>query len=659
MRGGRNTRLVPNGAAGPETEPPSRPRTKVARWRRPFTADARTVPSPFSPIDDYLHQLHQQLSALGDGRVASYIPELTKADPRHFGIAIATVDGRVYEVGDARERFTIQSISKPLVYGAALEDRGVERVRRAVGVEPSGEAFNSISLEPGTGRPMNPMINAGAIAMSSLVAGAGREARRERVLSAISAYAGRELDVDEAVFESERSTGHRNRAIGHLLRNYEIIGDDPDEALDLYFRQCAVRVDCRDLAWIGATLANGGTHPVTGRQAVRREFVGSILSVMATCGVYDFSGEWTDRVGLPAKSGVGGGIVAVLPGQLGIGVYSPALDERGNSVRGVRACEALSQDLGLLGLQPPRASAATVRASYTLAAVRSKRRRPLAEERVLAETGERVRVLELQGDLRFTTFEPVLHLISLQVQQAQPLVAVVLDFKRVTQVDRAATRLLVALIAQCTAREVSVALTRVRRGDLLASLDAEMDPRAAAALHFHPQLDLGLEACERELLRRAGLAPGLAAAQELPLAAHGLCHGAAAEDLAFLEPLLVRSHFEPGALLVHRGDPGDSIYLLLRGQVSVVVDLPGGGFKRLATLSAGMAFGELALITGGRRTADVRADTPVECATLDAATFARLERERPALTILLLRNLLQGVGRMALQLTVEVAALEG
>jgi len=398
---------------------------------------------------------------------------------------------------------------------------------------------------------------------------------------------------------------------------------------------------------------------------VRREFVGSILSVMATCGVYDFSGEWTDRVGLPAKSGVGGGIVAVLPGQLGIGVYSPALDERGNSVRGVRACEALSQDLGLHGLQPPRASAATVRASYTLAAVRSKRRRPLAEERVLAEQGERVRVLELQGDLRFTTFEPVLHLISLQVQQAQQvqpaqsLVAVVLDFRRVTQVDRAATRLLVALIAQCTAREVSVALTRVRRGDLLASLDAEMDPRAAAALHFHPQLDLGLEAGERELLRRAGLAPGLAAAQELPLAAHGLCHGAAAEDLAFLEPLLVRSHFEPGALLVHRGDPGDSIYLLLRGQVSVVVDLPGGGFKRLATLSGGMAFGELALITGGRRTADVRADTPVECATLDAATFARLERERPALTILLLRNLLQGVGRMALQLTVEVAALEG
>jgi glutaminase len=476
------------------------------------------------------------------------------------------------------------------------------------------------------------------------------------VLSAISAYAGRELDIDEAVFESERATGHRNRAIGHLLRNYEIIGDDPDDALDLYFRQCSVRIDCRDLALIGATLANGGTNPVTGRQAVRFEFVGSILSVMATCGVYDFSGEWTDRVGLPAKSGVGGGIVAVLPGQLAIGVYSPALDERGNSVRGVRACEAISRDLGLHWLQPPRASAATVRASYTLAAVRSKRRRPDAEERLLATQGERVRVLELQGDLRFTTFEPVLHRIA---AEPQALVAVVLDFKRVTQVDRAATRMLVALIALCAERGVRVALTRVRRGHLLAALDAEMDPRAAAALQFHPQLDLGLEACERELLHRAGVAVVPTPTQALTLAAHAICQGAQAEDVALLEALVQRAHFEPGVLLVRRGDPGDAIYLLLRGQVSVVVDLADGGHKRLATLTAGMTFGELALIAGGRRSADVRADTAVECATLDAAAFARLERDRPAFSILLLRNLLQVVGRTALHLTAEVAALEG
>jgi len=609
-----------------------------------------------SPIDDYLTQLHRRLAGVRDGHVASYIPELAKADAAHFGIVIATVDGRVYEAGDTRARFTIQSISKPLVYGVALEDRGPERVRQVVGIEPSGEAFNSISLEPGTGRPMNPMINAGAIATSSLVAGADRDARRARVLEAMSAYAGRELDVDESVFESERVTGHRNRAIGHLLRNYEIIAGDPEEALDTYFRQCSVRVDCRDLALVGATLANGGTHPVTGRQAVRAEFVGSILSVMATCGVYDFSGEWTDRVGLPAKSGVGGGIVAVLPGQLGIGVYSPALDERGNSVRGVQACEAISRELGLHGLQPPRAAAAAVRASYTLAAVRSKRRRPEAENRVLAEQGERVRVFELQGDVRFTTFEPVLHRIA---GEPDSLAAVVLDFKRVAHVDRAATRLLAALVALCAGRGVRVLLTRVRRGELLGALDAEIHPAAAPALQFHPQLDLGLEACERELLRLAGVVPVAAQAPAIALAAHAFCAGAAPGDIAHLESIVERSQFEAGSLLVRRGEPGDAIYLLLRGQVSVVVDLPGGGHKRLATLTAGMGFGELALVSGGVRSADVRADTTVECATLGAAAFARLEAERPALGIVLLRNLLRGAGRTALQLTAEVAALEG
>jgi glutaminase len=607
-----------------------------------------------SPIQDYLDRLHRELAGVHEGQVATYIPELAKADPAAFGIVIATVDGRVYEVGASRQRFTIQSISKPLVYGVALEDRGLARVRQAVGVEPSGEAFNSISLEPGTGRPMNPMINAGAIATSSLVAGDTRAARLARVLGAISAYAGRALDIDEAVFESERATGHRNRAIGHLLRNYDIVGDDPDDALDLYFRQCSVRIDCRDLALIGATLANGGTHPLTGVQALRAEFLGPVLSVMTTCGVYDFTGEWIDRVGLPAKSGVGGGIVAVLPGQLGIGVFSPPLDERGNSVRGVRACEAISRDLGLHFLQPPRAAGATVRAAYTLAQVRSKRRRPAAEAELLAAQGDAVRVLELQGDLHFSTIEPVLHRI---VADERPLQAVVLDFKRVSHVDRAAARLLAALISRCAAQGRQVVLTRVRRGDLLAALDAEMDPRAAPALAFHPQLDLGLEACERRLLERHGIAAALPTLAGL--ADHGLCQGATPADVAHLQSLVGRCQFEPGALVLRRGEPADAVYLLLRGQVSVVVDLPGGGHKRLATLTAGMSFGELGLLGGGVRSADVRADTGVECATLDAATLERLQVERPALAITLLRNLLKGATRTAVQLTAEVAALEG
>lgn len=432
------------------------------------------------------------------------------------------------------------------------------------------------------------------------------------------------------------------------------MGSDPEDALDLYFRQCSVRIDCRDLALIGATLANGGTHPLTGVQALRPELVGPVLSVMTTCGAYDFSGEWIDRVGLPAKSGVGGGIVAVLPGQLGIGVYSPALDERGNSVRGVRACEALSRDFGLHFLQPPRAAGSTVRAAYTLAQVRSKRRRPAAEAALLAAHGDAVSVLELQGDLHFSTIEPVLHRI---VADQRPPQAVVLDFKRVTHVDRAAARLLASWISGCAAQGRQVVMTRVRRGDLLAALDAEMDPRAAPALSFHPQLDLGLEACERRLLAQHGLTAEVAPSGGL--LAHGLCRGAAPADLAHLETRVGRRQFEAGAAVLRRGDAAEAVYLLLRGQVSVVVDLPGGGHKRLATLVAGMSFGELGLLAGGVRSADVRADTAVECATLDAGTLERLQVERPALAIVLLRNLLESATRTAVLLTTEVAALEG
>jgi glutaminase len=607
-----------------------------------------------SPIQDYLEQLHRTLAAVHDGRVATYIPELARVDPGLFGIAIATVDGRVYEVGDTRERLTIQSISKPLVYGMALEDRGVEQVRRTVGVEPSGDAFNSISLEPVTGRPMNPMINAGAIATTALVAGATRQMRLERVLAAMSAYAGRALTIDEAVFESERATGHRNRAIGHMLRTYDILTEDPEAALELYFRQCSVLVDCRDLALMAATLANGGTHPITGAAAVRAEFVGPILSVMATCGVYDFTGEWVYRVGLPAKSGVGGGIIAVLPGQLGIGVISPPLDERGNSVRGVKACEAISRDLGLHFLQPPRASGSTVRASYTLAELRSKRRRSPDESRLLTEHGSEVRVFELQGDLHFSTIEPVLRAL---VDDARPLHCAVLDFKRVTDVDRAATSMLAALIARCAARGQHLVLTRVRRGGLLAALDTELDPRTTGAFSFQPQLDVGLEWCERKLLARHGPpepARGIAKLRE-----HRLCDGASADDVALLESLVEPRAYEPGTLIVRVGDAADAIYFLMRGEVSIVVDLPSGAHKRLSTLSAGMSFGEMAVLSGGRRSASARADTPVECLTLDGDAYARIERERPTLALRLLRNMLLGTIQTAVQLTGEVAALEG
>lgn len=619
----------------------------------PPTSTSTAAPTPASPILEILRHLHQRFASVDDGAVATYIPELGKADPSLFGIAVATVDGQLYEVGDTRVPFTLQSMSKPLTYGIALNDRGPERVRRAVGVEPSGDAFNSISLEPSTGRPLNPIINAGAIATSGLVPGADRAGRLARLMHAFSTFAGRPLEIDESVYVSERDTGHRNRAISHLLRNYDVLEGDPEDSLDLYFRQCSVLVDCRDLAFIAATLAHGGVHPVTGERAVAAEHVGEILSVMTTCGMYDFAGAWVTRVGMPAKSGVGGGIIAVLPGQLGIGVFSPKLDERGNSVRGVQVCEAISKELGLHFLQPPQAAGFAVRARYTAAQVRSKRRRSAAESALLDAQGDSIVVHELQGDLRFATLEPVIR----ELAAAPPTLRhAVLDFKRVTHVDAAAMRLLARLVEMCAQREQVLVLCRVRRGPMLDGLGAEVHPRAIGAMQFQPQLDAALEWCERRLLARAGQARHARPLESL--ASHQLCAGLAPAEVEEFGRWLERRGVAPGDWVVRRGDAADALYLLLAGEVSVVVELPGGGTRRLTTLGPGMTFGETALTDGGVRTADIRADTPVECARLDRAAFAQLEREHPALVLRLMHNLLRNAVDTAARLTREVAALE-
>ncbi len=301
-----------------------------------------------SPFRAYLQELHARYKPVRDGKVADYIPELAKVDPDGFGISVVTVDNQVFEVGDYETLFTIQSISKAFVYGMALEDHGRERTLSKVGVEPTGDAFNSlIKLDEHSHRPHNPMVNAGAIATADLIAGADPTERLHRVLGGFRRFAGREIYVDMGVFLSEKTTGHRNRAIAHLLLNFDMIGNRLAETLDLYFQQCSLLVNSHDLAVMGATLANNGVNPMTGERALSAEYIKDVLSVMYSCGMYDFSGEWGYRVGLPAKSGVGGGILAVVPGQLGIGVFSPPLDSRGNSVRGIGVCTDLSERLGL------------------------------------------------------------------------------------------------------------------------------------------------------------------------------------------------------------------------------------------------------------------------------------------------------------------------
>ena len=309
-----------------------------------LTSSIQAVASPFR---SYLTDLYEKYGKLNDGTVANYIPELALAKPEWFGVCVVTMDGQVFEVGDCEQLFTIQSISKAFVYGLALEDRGREYVNSKVSVEPTGEAFNAIVLDEKTNRPYNPMVNAGAIATTDLVKGKGATERLKRMLDMFRRYTGREHDINVPIFLSERATGNRNRAIAYLMLNFGMISNRLSETLDLYFQQCSILVNARDLAMMGATLANGGINPITKERAIDERYVQDAISVMLTCGMYDYSGEWAYRVGMPAKSGVGGGITAVVPGKLGIGTFSPPLDEKGNSVRGIKVCEDLARDFGL------------------------------------------------------------------------------------------------------------------------------------------------------------------------------------------------------------------------------------------------------------------------------------------------------------------------
>ena len=372
-------------------------------------------------VQRYLDHLVVEYAAVSDGVLANYIPELTQVDPTGFGLTLSSADGFLYESGDARTEFTIQSISKPFTYALALDLAGQEAVDAKIGVEPSGDAFNEISVDRHTKTPKNPMINAGAIAATSLIPGASPDERFAKVQEFYSACAGRPLELDEDVYRSEKATGNRNRAIAYMLTSFGVL-DDPDDVLDVYFRQCSLRVTSVDLARMAATLARGGVNPQTGRRVTAAKVVQRTLSVMVTCGMYDGAGDWVSAVGMPAKSGVGGGITAVLPGQLGIGVYSPLLDSRGNSVRGMLICRALSQQLGLHFLTVGRESRATIRAVY--------------------EACDGVRVYEMHGDLMFAGAERVLRTVD---RDSDDFRVVILDVTRADTINDPARSLLAGM----------------------------------------------------------------------------------------------------------------------------------------------------------------------------------------------------------------------
>lgn len=299
-------------------------------------------------LNNLIDRIYHSYKNLNDGALASYIPELAKADAKKFGISITTLDGETICVGDFDTSFTIQSISKPFVFGLAIETHGIEHVRSRVDVEPTGDSFHSIiHLDNESKRPSNPMVNTGAIAMTSLIKGKSKKEGQLMLQKYFEKFTGCSLEIDESVYESEKATGHRNRAMAHLMLHFGMVEPEIDETVDLYFRQCSFKVNTNDLSMMAATLANNGINPKTKEIAIKKENINYLLTLMFTCGLYTYAGQWAFNVGIPAKSGVSGGILAVVPGEMGIGVYSPLVDLHGNSVRGLRFFNDFSKELNL------------------------------------------------------------------------------------------------------------------------------------------------------------------------------------------------------------------------------------------------------------------------------------------------------------------------
>ena len=297
-------------------------------------------------VDAALAAAHAKYKGLTEGKNADYIPALAKVPSDLFGIALVTTDGQVYTAGDVEQLFSIQSISKVFTLAAVMQESGDEVVEDGVGVDATGQVFNSIvAVEKDKGHEMNALVNPGAIAMTSMVKGANADEVWAKIIGTYSEFAGRQLAVNQEVYKSESDTNQRNQAIGMLMFAYGLIKENPAQATDLYTRQCSVNVNAKDLAVMAATLANGGTNPVTKKKVIDPKHVPGILAVMATAGLYDDSGKWLFHTGLPAKSGVGGGIIAVSPGKFGIAAFSPPLDAAGNSVRAQKAITDVSKAL--------------------------------------------------------------------------------------------------------------------------------------------------------------------------------------------------------------------------------------------------------------------------------------------------------------------------
>ncbi|MGM7667123.1 glutaminase A [Microbacterium sp. A93] len=585
-----------------------------------------------SPIQHYLEQLLAEVQHLGAGVPYGVHPGGREPRPEDFGICLATVDGRVYSVGVADQEFSIQSISKPFSYGLALADYGFDAVDEKVDVEPSGDPFNQISLAPDTGRPPNAMVNAGALAMSGMIRGGGGKSAVRRIVDTYSRSAGRALTSSRSVFDVEMRQSDRNHSLAYLLSSVGIIENDPTRALEVYLRQCAVQVTCRDLALMAATLANGGTQPLTGEEVFGIDVVERVLSVMMTSGMYDDAGAWVSSVGMPAKSGVGGGTLAVLPGQAGLAVFSPPLDGHGNSVRGLETCRRLSRDMEMHFVRAARSGRSAVRDTREISQLPSRVRRTLEEAEVLEQHGHRARIIEVAGDLFFAGTESLVRAVS---ELEETVAFVVLDLRQVYDAGRLARQMLTDLQHRlaATGREM-VLVTGEEAPAFMAGDDAGPD---GSAVPVFRGLGEAVEHCEDALLARYG-APPAVTERVLVTDSPALAVLGEADRHRLAGLMEHRSHLD-GDIIRRVGQRFGGVHFIVAGRINTIATDPDGERVRLNTLGAGMTFGELALGTSDRQETTEKAVGDVELMVLTPEAIEVLESEDPALALQLWRAL--------------------
>ena len=617
-----------------------------------------------SPLHRYLSEMLENLRPMTAGTVNPVTETATQPDLNKVAITLTTVNGFQYSSGDSDHKFAIQSIAKVFAYGLALDDLGPVEVGKKIDVEPSGDPFNEISLQSNTGRPANPMINAGAIATVGLIKGRGGVDRLSRITRSMDLAAEGspgELEINRTVYHAENMSGHRNRALAWLLRSFEIIDSDPEPVVQDYFLECSTDVTTENLSMMAATLANKGINPVTGKEVFSEETTRQVLAVMMTCGMYDAAGNWMIDIGLPAKSGVDGGIMVVVPGQLGIGVYSAPLDNHGNSVRGAGAIRRVTRDLGLHYADASPLGGSTMRAHYSLADASLGVVRSTELSRITSQFGDRCQILEVSGDLGFAETETMARTI---VEFDDDVSMVIIDFQGVDDFGRAAVLMLATLTSSWRSQNKDIIFidwTETLVEHILEYIsvrdDLELpDPRekAKAASAGHIDLPWDAETIEQDISGEFRLFDNRSAAlewAELRLAQRYARQILQTDDAPrepetapvfdFLEDrdvnvlsgyMELRS-YTAGTVIRRVGQPFGGIYFIRSGRVELAAEGKDDTRYRHVYLSPGTTFGEFALSYTGRQLTTIRAIDDVEVLVLSARKIAQIEKSDPQLAI--------------------------